>query len=214
MPTVVERTNSIISFLPPVSKSFIKKCAEVMDEEAVASWLITFGIQQMQEAHERLEQKFLPDELESIHCAVAELTPSLSTPPLASVVAERVHGTRLLRTQVASLTRAELFVLTFFTLFDNLINKKYAGSEYLSALAFARQHKPPCSKAWIALLCKQGRVPGAFKDPETGQWKIPASSLDKVYVAEKIRREDGEIIKKNKRKKKGRTVSCLKKTSL
>lgn len=214
MPTVVERNNSIISFLPPVSKSFIKKCAEVMDEEAVASWIITFGIQQMQEAHERLEQKFLPDELASIRAAVAELNPSLSTPPLAAVVAEHTHGTRLLRTQVASLSKSELFVLTFFTLFDRLIDKKYADSEYLSALAFARQHKPPCSKAWISMLCKQGRVPGAFKDPATGRWKIPVASLDKVYVAEKVRRVDGEIVKKPRRRKKGRAVSCLKKTHL
>lgn len=199
--------NPILTFLTPTSRGFIDACGEAVDSEAAASWILTFGIQQMREAKERLEQKFLDDELAALRGIINKDTPCLTNLPLASALARGIKGNPMFSAQVASLSKAEIFTLVFQCLLGTFVERKTMNSDYLSPLEFARMLNPPRTKSWICHLCKSGRVPGAYKHPETGEWHIPKTALGKIAVAPR------RGTRQTENKKRGK-VSCPKKIEL
>jgi len=184
-----EPENRIISNLPVTGKAFIKEMSGENDQEVFATWLLTWTVRQMKGARQLIEQKFLPDEINLLKDIIKEDGYTPAHPPTAEALAYTIRRDKLLSGQVSSLSSQEILYLTLEQFSDEMQEDKVFTREYLTVKEFADAINPPRSKERIALLCKQGRVPGAFKSPYDGIWRIPASSLKPVQEEMNPRRE-------------------------
>ena len=82
--------NTIINFLPPRGREFISECGNFVGEDVAASWLLSFGIQQLQQLWQTLEQKFLPEEIRALIQATANSNGSILVSPSATLIAKNL----------------------------------------------------------------------------------------------------------------------------
>lgn len=193
-----DRPNPIINNLPSSARTMIKKLSENNDPEVLCTWLLAWVTQQMIEACELIEQKFLPVEITALKEALKDGDFSPANPPSGEYLAKLMREDKLVSSQAKTLSPQELLYLALEQYKDALSDSVFNTREYLSARDFANALNPKRSKERVVFLCKEGRVPGSFKSTYDGQWRIPATSVaiveaelnplrDKMYYGGDVR---------------------------
>lgn len=169
--------NPIISMQPIRVRTFFKNKCGAADPEAAGAWLISWSVNQILDAEELVQQKFLPDEIETIKDALRRIGTTVTSTPSASRLSAYITTDKMLKQQVGSLSPAEIMSLTIDTIRESAEMDASGGDLYLSALEFGRRMTPPRTKTWVIKLCKWGRLPGTYKDRRDGCWRIPAGDV-------------------------------------
>lgn len=178
-----EPKNRIITNLPARARSLIKKLSAKNEQEIVCTWLLAWTAQQLRVSMELLEQKFLPDEINELKKLTKEGSFTPANPPTAEYLSNALKKDKLLSAQAGSLSPQELLYLSLEMYMDELQEDVLKTRQFISAREFGLALSPPRSKERIAVLCKEGRIPGSIKDPYDGQWHIPADAVPVVEAA-------------------------------
>lgn len=167
--------DNVIHSLPAIARGVLKEHSERIDPELLATWVLARGLISLKEALGLLSEKFLMDELGIMVDFVANGKYTIINPPKGEALANLFKKDKVLARQVAALTEMERVALVLQAMEAEALEQE--GKEYVNSGEFGRLMKPARSRQRVLQLCLAGRIPGAFKDSESGEWKIPTSSL-------------------------------------
>lgn len=186
----IEPINNIINHLPAPAKTMILKLSANNDPEILCTWLLTWVAKQLKLSKVYVESIFLPAEINLVKKMIKDNGFTPANPPTAAFFTENLTDGQPLLDKIALLNDEQILYLTLEMYMDELADDILNTRKYISAREFGLAIQPNRSKERIAVLCKEGRIPGAFKSPDNGQWYIPADSVAPVETELNKRREE------------------------